>query len=899
MSNVLNRKMFVQGARRGRQVTNYGLPIGAGQVTGGNILGLDIIGGYTKAKDIRQQGFLDPEGDYPFLGAGITQAFSTVPEYYKQGYNQLLAPFLDAAKAGLSEGFAGFGLYSRGELERSGLADPAGRFETVTNPYGLAIKPGLAGYSRENMQIAFDQEYPRGSQKRKDFIVSAAQEPGFSSKLALYGVSQTEISALNEDIIEAAGPADPKFTTETKDDFLRKPGSGYQAGQNNLVKLLQGETFKDAETGDLKVMEDIVKARAASAAEGDVSEQTQENLQGDSTPPGEPGSDENISNYERELLAELQDAEDQKQGFVLEDEVERMKKLLSEQTDVKDTTTPALALLQLASNLMSGKTSEKGFAGFLDVLGQASGPVLDTAIKLSQAEKQRKQELGASAVALALEKEQDLIEAAQAQADRIADLNTKFDETQYVHKLLIGPNGEKLGYDTSSLPIPVNSMRQALPYLEAQPFIVETQDGKTRTVDLVGYEMLKTDAPGEFLPGLRDPDGFYKSGGPNQLLTEILKNMSVANSFKTDILADDESSFSLVGATYLLQNTAFKFSDIIDAFKNDKTLQQRLGDNFSLSEVERLQGELQRIENHADFRPEEKEVMKTNLILEAAGFNYRNALVVKSEELFNDRINVGGQSYTLKELANMESGTLNNQEIIIAAPTSDIMTPSGNTVTLEGDEIIEAAKERVGTIINALDQSQIGYNLETGDYDIRPIDSFDDNPLTVNVFGKNLKVSNKISQVQTYSTLLGFGFAQTIQPDQRLLKDTIEKSLANFAITDLTSGPKQVRGRVDAYMDLLERSYNTIVANTFTDPYYERYKYFDGKRSITQHQGNNAIRFAGDPKNNNLNVNFNKKNNEINDTINSGQNFQQKDKYYEIGSLVEEFERDIAEAALR
>ena len=899
MSNVLNRKMFVQGARRGRQVTNYGLPIGAGQTTGGNILGIDILGGYTKAKDIRQQGILDPEGDYPFLGAGITQAFSTVPEYYKQGYNQVLAPFLDAAKAGLSEVGAGFGLYSRGELERSGMADPAGRFQTVTNPYGLAIKPGLAGYSRENMQTAFDQEYPRGSQKRKDFIVSAAQEPGFSSKLALYGVSQTEISALNEDIIEEAGPADPKFTTETKDDFLRKPGSGYQAGQNNLVKLLQGETFKDAETGDLKVMEDIVKARAASAAEGDVSEQTKENLQGDSTPSGEPGSDENISNYEQELLAELQDAEDQKQGFVLEDEVDRMKKLLSEQTDVKDTTTPALALLQLASNLMSGRTSEKGFAGFLDVLGQASGPVLDTAIKLSQAEKQRKQEIGASAVALALEKEQDLIEAAQAQADRIADLNTKFDETQYVHKLLIGPNGEKLGYDTSSLPVPVNSMGQALPYLEAQPFIVETPDGKTRTVNLVGYEMLKTDSPGEFIPGLRDPDGFYKSGGPNQLLTEILKNMSVANSFKTDILADDESSFSLVGATYLLQNTAFKFSDVIDAFKNDKDLQQRLGDNFSLSEVERLQGEMQRIDSHPDFRPEEKETMKTNLILEAAGFNYRNALVAKTEELFNDKINVGGQSYTLKQLANMEQGTLNNQEIVLAAPTSDIMTPSGNTVTLEGDEIIESAKERVATIINALDKSQIGYNLETGAYDIRPIDSFDDEALTVNVFGKNLKISNKISQVQTYSTLLGFGFAQTIQPDQRLLKDTIEKSLANFAITDLTSGPKQVRGRVDAYMELLEKSYDTIVANTFTDAYYDRYKYFDGKRSITQHQGSNAIRFAGDPKNNNLNVNFNKKNNEINDTLNSGQNFQQKDKYYDLGLLVDEFEREIAEAALR
>ena len=90
-------------------------------------------------------------------------------------------------------------------------------------------------------------------------------------------------------------------------------------------------------------------------------------------------------------------------------------------------------------------------------MGQASQPVLDSAIKLSAAERARKQEIGASAVGLALQREKDLIEAAQAQSDKILDLSAPFDETQFIHKLIVGPNGEKLGYDTSVNPIPVNS----------------------------------------------------------------------------------------------------------------------------------------------------------------------------------------------------------------------------------------------------------------------------------------------------------------------------------------------------------------------------------------------------------------------------------------------------------
>jgi len=887
MNDIYNRKMFVQGFNRGRRVSRYGLPAGAGQDSlGGALLGFDVFGGFEKAKDLRTQGIQDPEGSYPYAKEGLSQLFSTVPEYYSQGYNQVLAPFLDVAKQGIGEVAIGFGA-SRGNVSRSGLLDPAGRFETEANPYGLPVKPGLFGNPRENMIIAFDQEYPRGSEKRKAFIVDKAQEPGFSSKLAMYGVSQTEIAALNDRIIEAVGPPDPQF--ETKDDFLKKPGSGYQAGENNLIKLLQGETFKETNPGDLNVMQEIIDARKKEAQGDDLGEQEKTNLEGGSTGT-EPGSDENISDYEKELVGELQSAEDQKEAFNFEDEVDKLKKILSEQTDVDDPTTPALLLLQLASNLISGKTSERGFTGFLDVLGQASQPVLDSAIKLSAAERARKQEIGASAVALALEKEKDLIEAAQAQADKVLDLNEPFDETRFIHELRIGPNGEKLGY-TDTLPIPVNSLAQAAPYLELQPFIVQTEDGKTRTVDLPRFEMLKTDSPGEFLPGLRDPDGYYKSGGPHQLLQEILKNMSVAQSFTQNILNDEESSFSLVGAPYLVQNFAFKAADIVDGFLNDKDLQARLGDDFSVAGVEQLKGQIQQIQSDDRYDQPQKDIMVQNLLLEASGYNYRNALVVKSEELINAPINVGGQVYTLRELALAEPGTFENQEVIIEGATTDLMLKSGNTLRLEGDEIIREANEKINTIVRALNASQIGYNVQDGQYDIRPIDSFDDQAISMNVFGKNLKISNKISQVQTYSTLLAFGFAQTIQPDQRLLKDTIEKSLQNFSITDLTSGPKQVRGRVEAYQKLLEDSYNNIINNTFTDAYAPRYQYFDGKKSITEFKGNDAITYAGSNQNN-LNVNFNAQNTGANQSINTGQNNAAKDNYYNLTEFLEEVNRE-------
>jgi len=52
-----------------------------------------------------------------------------------------------------------------------------------------------------------------------------------------------------------------------------------------------------------------------------------------------------------------------------------------------------LIIMKLAAGLATGKTTQRGVAGFLDVLGQASGPAIDTAILLANQEKEFDQSL--------------------------------------------------------------------------------------------------------------------------------------------------------------------------------------------------------------------------------------------------------------------------------------------------------------------------------------------------------------------------------------------------------------------------------------------------------------------------------------------------------------------------
>ena len=64
-----------------------------------------------------------------------------------------------------------------------------------------------------------------------------------------------------------------------------------------------------------------------------------------------------------------------------------------------------LILLKLASGLLTGKTTQRGVGGFLDVLGQASGPTVDTAILLANNQKEFDQSLALSLIKSNAEKQ--------------------------------------------------------------------------------------------------------------------------------------------------------------------------------------------------------------------------------------------------------------------------------------------------------------------------------------------------------------------------------------------------------------------------------------------------------------------------------------------------------------
>ena len=63
-----------------------------------------------------------------------------------------------------------------------------------------------------------------------------------------------------------------------------------------------------------------------------------------------------------------------------------------------------LLIMKLASGMMSNKTSEKGLRGFMDVVGQSTGPVTDTAIALNESQRKFNNDLAVAFLKVEAEK---------------------------------------------------------------------------------------------------------------------------------------------------------------------------------------------------------------------------------------------------------------------------------------------------------------------------------------------------------------------------------------------------------------------------------------------------------------------------------------------------------------
>jgi len=80
-----------------------------------------------------------------------------------------------------------------------------------------------------------------------------------------------------------------------------------------------------------------------------------------------------------------------------------------------------LILLKLASGLLTGKSAQKGVAGLSDILGQAMGPTVDTAMVLAQSQKEFDQNLAKDLIEQKAEYQRELLKEGRVKAaqDRV------------------------------------------------------------------------------------------------------------------------------------------------------------------------------------------------------------------------------------------------------------------------------------------------------------------------------------------------------------------------------------------------------------------------------------------------------------------------------------------------
>jgi hypothetical protein len=225
-----------------------------------------------------------------------------------------------------------------------------------------------------------------------------------------------------------------------------------------------------------------------------------------------------------------------------------------------------LILLKLASGLLTGKTSQRGVGGFLDVLGQATGPTVDTAILLANQQKEFDQSLALALIKSNSEKQGGL--KAESKRVYVEELNPNDDLFPVVTRLV--PQNKDTG-----------ALLDVVQTDQGEAFVPYTKGGKLKEPDAraknlsdksmrdlsVGLEFanIVTNAPPELL-------------GPGATVRQFMDRFSGATqSYQSSIGNFDEFQTK-------------SFNEISDAIMNEEQFK-----NLSGSSLERAKEENNKI----------------------------------------------------------------------------------------------------------------------------------------------------------------------------------------------------------------------------------------------------------------------------------------------------------------